>query len=187
MSSDMEFRELANLRHSTRAFDARPVSDADLLRILATAERAPSAGNLQSYQIVVVRDLHRRARLGEAAHEQRFIVSAPVHLVFLADTTRSSARYADRGWFFAVEDATLAAAYAQLAAADIGLASAWIGSFDDEEVQEILSAPKEATAVCILAVGHGAEASEPTSRLPIREVVRAETCDGRAWTPVLVS
>lgn len=183
----MEFRELAHLRHSTRVFDARPVSDADLLRILATAERAPSAGNLQSYQILVVRDAHRRLRLSEAAHEQRFIASAPVLLVFLADITRSSVRYADRGWFFAVEDATLAAGYAQLAAADIGLATVWIGAFDDEAVQEIVLAPRETTVVCILAVGHGAETSEPTSRRPIREVVRAETCDGRAWTPVLSS
>ena len=37
---------------------------------------------------------------------------------------------------FSIQDATLAAAYSQLAASALGLSSIWIGMFDEEKVKE---------------------------------------------------
>jgi nitroreductase len=51
----LEFFEVLRLRRSVRAYESRPVEPEKLQRILTAANSAPSAGNLQAYEIVVVR------------------------------------------------------------------------------------------------------------------------------------
>ncbi len=46
-----EFFELVRARHSVRTFTARPIEPENLQPILEAANRAPSAGNLQAYEI----------------------------------------------------------------------------------------------------------------------------------------
>ena len=92
-----------------------------LEKILTAANTAPSAGDLQAYEIVVVRHAAVRSCLAVAAHGQAFLAKAPVVLVFLAEW---AARYVTRGERrFCIQDATLAACHAQLAAAALGLGS----------------------------------------------------------------
>ena len=52
----MEFPELIKSRHSIRAFERREVEDEKLTAVLEAARAAPSAGNLQAYEILVIRD-----------------------------------------------------------------------------------------------------------------------------------
>lgn len=74
-----------------------PIEPTKLHAILEMACAAPSAGDLQSYQIIVVRDLADRQALVQAAHQQSFIAEAPVCLVFCADPTRSNHAFGERG------------------------------------------------------------------------------------------
>jgi len=79
-------------------------------------------------------------------------------LVFLADPERSSARYGDRGAkLYAMQDATIACAYAQLAAAELGLGSVWVGAFDEERVAKAVNAAGK-KPVAMLPIGY------PTSK-----------------------
>ena len=78
----MEFFGAVGARRSTRAFLPRAVPGEMLERILEAANLAPSAGNLQSYEIFVVTNKRRREDLARAAREQLFIAGAPVVLVF---------------------------------------------------------------------------------------------------------
>jgi nitroreductase len=151
------------------------VETAKLDKILAAAAAAPSAGNLQAYEIVVVRQAATRSSLAEAAHGQTFLAQAPVVLVFLADPASSAARYAVRGQgLFCVQDATIAATHAQLAATALGLCSYWVGAFDDRRVGQVLAAPERLLPVCLLAIGYGAEQPERTSRRHLADLVHHE-------------
>jgi nitroreductase len=74
-------------------------------------------------------------RLTRAALDQASIAQAPLALVFCAQPERSAQKCGQRGrTLFSVQDATIACAYAQLAATALGLASAWIGAFDESRV-----------------------------------------------------
>ncbi|HYA57420.1 MAG TPA: nitroreductase family protein [Thermoplasmata archaeon] len=153
----MEFLELVERRRSVRAYSDAPVDPRALERVLAAATRAPSAGNLQAYRIVVVRSPVQRRALAAAAEGQEFLSEAPVDLVFFSDQERSADRYGKRGTsLYAVQDATIAAAFALLAATNEGLASVWVGAFDETRVREICTEPR-LRPVAIVAVGHGAE------------------------------
>jgi len=168
----MEFAEVVRKRRSVRRYSARPVEPKALDRILQATSRAPSAGNLQAYRIVVVRSAAKRKALAAAAEGQEFLAEAPVDLVFFAEPALSAVRYGERGTsLYAVQDATIAATFAVLAATDEGLATVWVGAFQEAAVQR-LCGETTARPVAIVAVGHGTETPEDTPRRALAETVR---------------
>jgi len=172
----MDFFDLITSRHSVREFRAEPVSDRAIERVLDAANRAPSAGDLQAYAIVVVRSASRRRLLAHAAFEQRFVADAPVVLVFLTHPARNADRYGERGArLYSLQDATIAAAHAQLAVHALGLGSVWVGAFDDAAVLEAVEAPADFGASSLLVVGHPARAGEPTPRRSLGDLAHHET------------
>lgn len=168
----VEFQELVERRRSVRRYSAESVDSVVLDRILHMISRAPSAGNLQAYRIVVVRSAQRRRALAAAAEGQEFLGQAPVDLVFFADPDRSAMRYGKRGAsLYAVQDATIAATFAALAATNEGLASVWVGAFDESAVRAACG-ESQLRPVAILALGHGAETPADSTRRALSETVR---------------
>ncbi|MBI4678070.1 MAG: nitroreductase family protein [Elusimicrobia bacterium] len=171
----MEFERLIQERRSIRAFGPRPVKPETIDAVLRAAGSAPSAGNLQAYEVVCVREAGRRLALAEAAFGERSVSAAPVVLVFFAHPKRSERRYGARGaGLYCVQDATIACAFAHLAAADLGLGSVWIGVFDDAAVCAAVSAPAGLKPVAMLPVGHPAESPAPRKRRHLGDLVRRE-------------
>ena len=139
----MDFFDVISRRRSVRAYDSRPVEEEKLQSILKAANDAPSAGNFQSYEIYLVRRKTVQRALATAALGQLFIASAPLVLVFCAYPDRAAHRYGERGRrLYAVQDATIACSYAMLAASALGLATVWIGAFNDEEVRREIGGPE---------------------------------------------
>jgi nitroreductase len=168
----MTFRELVEKRRSIRVFGSRPVPEETLRRILECAILAPSAGNLQAYRIFVVRDGKRRQALAAAALGQEFVAQAPVVLVFCAEPMRSAIKYGDRGErLYSLQDATIAAAFASLAAADAGLGTVWVGAFREDAVRQVLGVGEDFVPVAILPLGEPAETPKNPGRLPWEEMV----------------
>ena len=143
-------------------------------RILEAARQAPSAGNLQAYTVIVVRNPALRARLDAVTGGQGPVAQAPVVLVFCADPKRSAVRYGARGeQLFCIQDATIACAYAQLAATALGLGSVWIGAVHEPEVvNEALHLATDVWPVALLPIGHGAETPDRKARRPLTELAR---------------
>ena len=172
----MDFFETVKARHSVRAFQSRPVEDEKIHRIIEAVNLAPSAGDLQAYEIIVVKDSKRRNELARAALWQNFIAEAPLCLVFLAYPERSSRKYGHRGsQLYCLQDATIAVSYAQLAATALGLASTWVGAFDDEAVARAVEAPKNKRPIAVLPIGYAAETPDITPRRPVSEILCSET------------
>ena len=168
-----DFFETVRHRHSVRLYQSdMPVEEEKLHAILETACAAPSAGDLQAYKIVVVSNDDERSRLAKAAGDQPFLSQAPVTLVFCTDPARSGDKYGERGEkLYALQDATIAASYAQLAVVAAGMGSTWVGYFDNAEVAELLDLEPGLEPVAMLAVGYPAELPESTPRRPLGEVV----------------
>jgi nitroreductase len=169
----MQFFEAVAARRSTRAFLPRAVPAEALQLILETANLAPSAGNLQSYEIFVVTNKRKREDLARAAHEQIFIAGAPVALVFARHPALSAERYGKRAEsLYSIQDATIACAFAQLAAAAQGLGSCWIGAFAPEAVRKIVGAPRGVTPVAMLPIGYASGRPGVQERRALEDLVR---------------
>ena len=171
----MDFFTLAENRQSVRAYLDQAIEPQKLQHLLQTVNRAPSAGNLQAYEIILVRDPERKQSLAAAALDQEFVVEAPVVLVFCAHPARSSPKYAARGeQLYSVQDATIACTYAMLAATALGLASVWVGAFEDQAVSAALNLPEGWLPVAILPLGYAARPSGPTPRRDLADLVHED-------------
>jgi nitroreductase len=166
----LEFRDLIGQRRSIRSYMPKSVEETKLKRIFEATNMAPSAGNLQAYRVFVIKDQAKRDALAKAAYDQKFISEAPVCLVFCADPSRSAKRYGERGKeLYSVQDATIAGTYAMLMAADLGLATVWVGQFDDTEVQQVIGATS-VRPVAMFPLGYPAEEPSPRGRRAIEEI-----------------
>jgi nitroreductase len=167
----MEFFDVIKNRHSIRTFSDQPVEEEKLQQILETANLAPSAGNLQAYEIYVVTDAKKRDGLSCAALAQEYVAVAPVALVFCTHPELTQGRYTERGTrLYTVQDATIACAFAMLAATNLGLGSVWVGTFDEKVVRLIIGAPDSQVPVVILAVGYAAEFPDQHPRRPLDQL-----------------
>jgi len=168
----MEFFDVIHARHSIRAFQPKEVEEDKLRQILETANAAPSAGDLQAYEIYLVRKPEQKRALARAALQQDFIAAAPVVLVFCTNPSRNQGRYRERGIrLYSVQDASVACTFAMLAVTALGLATVWVGAFSDEEVARIIGTPKGVTPVAMLPIGYAGETPETTPRRSLRDLV----------------
>ncbi len=170
-----DFFEFLSKRSSVREFTSAEVSGEEIEFMIKCASKAPSAGNRESWDVVVVTDEGIKEDLSDASFGQEHLISAPVILAVCANYVRSMSQYGERGILYAVEDASIACTYMMLAAHSAGLHSCWTGAFDDETVSEILDLPQHARPVALLAIGRGRESHQKTGRMPVLEHIHNET------------
>jgi len=168
-----EFMELCRRRHSIRKFTAEPIPEDALQQILEAVQRAPSAGNLQAYEIVIVKDPQTKQMLASAAFGQSFVADAHVVLVFLALPQVSAKVYGNRGaMLYSIQDATIACTYAMLAATSLNIATTWVGAFSDNDVKAAVGAGEHHVPVALLPLGYAGEKPSITKRRPLQGMVR---------------
>ena len=72
-------------RKSLRKYDERPISQEHLDTILECIMRAPTAGNMMLYSVIIVEDQNKKDILSRTCDHQPFIAKAPLVLIFTAD------------------------------------------------------------------------------------------------------
>jgi len=163
-------------RRSIRAFNSKEVSQVIVQKLIDAARWAPSAGNIQPWEFIIVRKPEIKRKLVEAALDQLFIEEAPVVIVVCANEERSSQGYAVRGkTLYCIQDTAAAIQNINLTAHSIGLGTCWVGAFREEETRKILNIPHGVRPVAIIPVGYPAESPSPRRRRPASQVVHYET------------
>lgn len=173
-----EFLDFLANRSSVRDYLPGGVAGGELDFMLECASTAPSAGNLEAWDVVIVRDPEEKAELARAAYEQRHVEEAPLAIVVCANYVRSMSRYGERGILYAVQDATIACTYLMLAAHAAGLHTCWVGAMDEGEVRSILGLPEHSRPVAILCVGRGRPPAAFTPRMAAGEHVHIDFWGG---------
>lgn len=172
----MDVFEAIKNRRSIRAFTDQPISEKQIHRLIDAARWAPSAGNIQPWEFIVVKNAETKRKLAEAALKQTFIKEAPVVIVVCANEVRSGQGYGARGVnLYCLQDTAAATQNLLLAAHALGLAACWVGAFQEEEAKRILNTPKGIRPVAIVPVGHAAEKPRAPPKRSIREIVHYET------------
>lgn len=170
----MDVVDCIEKRTSIRVFKQDPVDESTVNEGLRLANLAPSAGNLQARDFIVVRDIATKRALMEAAHGQDFVRTAPVVVVFCANLERIG-HYGDRGReLYCLQDAAASIANMMLYLTSKGLGSVWVGAFDEHRAAAALSLPKTVRPVAIVPIGYPAEPGVRRRRLPQEDVVHKE-------------
>jgi nitroreductase len=194
----LDFREVLDRRHMVRAFRPDPVDAGVLDRLLRDALRAPSAGNSQGTELIVLIGPEATARYWDAAlppvRRRAFawpdLLAAPVLVLVLTDPQRYLDRYAEpdkaatglgddaAAWRmpYWLVDGGMAVHTLLLAAVDAGLGALLFGLFAQEEaVRAALGVPEGPEVVGVVALGHplpsGPGRSAERPRRPEDEVI----------------
>jgi len=171
----MDFETVVKRRRMCREFLERDVPQEKLDRILELASRYPSAGHTEPQEFIVVRDQRVKRDLARAALDQMFVAQAPVVIVVISDVRRSARRYGERGVrFFSIIDGAFVAMLILLAVVEEGLGACFVGSFYDEEVQEVLSLPQEVRPIGIIPIGYCAEGPRKFRRRSREQIVHRD-------------
>ncbi len=166
----MDLTGAIRTRRSIRTFRDEPIPEDVLRELVELANWAPSAGNLQCRDFVLVRDAATKRALAHAA-DQDFLEQAPAVLVVCANASRVG-RYGKRGReLYMIQDAAAATENLMLAAHERGLGTVWVGAFNEELVRRTLHLPPHVRPVTLVPIGRPAETPAPSDRLPLAEVL----------------
>ena len=161
----MECIESIKGRRSIRKFKDQPVEKELVEKLLDAAQMAPSAGNLQARDFIIISDKTTKQKLSKAAMGQSFIEQAPIAIVVIANIERSSRIYRSRGELYAIQDASAGIENLLLAAHSMGLGTCWVGAFDETQVSALLGIPHRTKPVAIIPVGYPAEQPSAPPRM----------------------
>lgn len=180
--------DLLARQRAHRRFEDRPVDDELVQQCLEAATRAPSAENLQPWELVVVRDAERRAAIGaltrdawrgggRAHSEGRLaqellddvdqgaeggIASAPVLVVVCGNSERALRTTLSSSIFPAVQNLLLAAT-----AAGLGSALTTLTLLRIDELRALLDLPEHVLPMALVPLGWPARRLGPSRRDPV--------------------
>jgi nitroreductase len=159
-------------RRSIRAFTDTALCERDIDLMLRCLEAAPSAGNLQPWRFIVIRNAHIKERLCALSFDQKALVQAPVVFAITAKPQESSVKYGELGAsFFCIQDTAAAVQNLQLAAHALGYGAVWIGIVRENEIRTLLNLSEDERPIALVPVGIAAESAPKMERRPLQEIV----------------
>ena len=170
----MEFYDLIQHRESIRDYDPqRPVPDEVLKRILNTGRLAPSAGNRQPWEFIVVSSTEMLEKV-RPCYQGDWFHDAPHILIIKGSRNDAWVRRYD-GYNALETDLTIAMDHLILAAANEGVGTCWIAAFDPGILYPALEMKDDEEIFAITPLGYprpGYSGPKTKNRKGLNEVVR---------------
>lgn len=181
----MDVFECIRARRSIRKYKDKPVEWDKIVNILEAGKFAPSAGNLQDVQFLVVKDDEKRKQIAEASLQQRWMEKAPVHIVICSEPEKYKRFYGVRGErLYNIQGCAAAVENMLLAAHSLGLGACWVGAFDDDALRRIPNVPEHVMIHAVITIGYADEIPEMPQKNRIENVVYLENWGQRKKIPL---
>lgn len=163
-------------RKSVRRYTREPVTREQLEVLLRAGMAAPTAGNAQPWEFVVLTERQAMNRIADGFEYGKMLYHAGAAIVVCGSADKAlPGDYAEL-W---VQDCSAAAQNILLAAEGTGLGAVWVGCYPFEErislVREVAGLPPSVTPLCVISVGHPAGTERPKSKF------RAENIHWDGW------
>ncbi len=166
----MDVKRAIESRRSIRMYQKKEMPVEVLGELLDAARRAPSSGNRQGWEIVVVTDGELKKRLVPVSGGQDFVGECSAYMVGVADPKLD----------FSPVDVTIALDHVSLRAVELGLGTCWIGDFEPMRMKEMLGIPPDHEVTVCMTVGYPSAAPEARRRKGLSQLFRRDTWE-RHW------
>ncbi|MBF0252651.1 MAG: SagB/ThcOx family dehydrogenase [Candidatus Omnitrophica bacterium] len=181
---DVSLEEAISERRSIRKYSDKKLAEHNIGQILWAAQgvtkvvgryglrASPSAGATYPLEIYLLTDEkvsrylpegHRlehvmlkdqRGEIAAACYGQGFIEFAPAVIVIVADYSRTTDRYGERGKRYVLQETGHVAQNIHLQARALGMGSVPIGAFDDDVIKKILLLPQKQEPLYVVPIGY---------------------------------
>lgn len=172
----VELMETIKGRRSIRKFKKQDVPAEYINQLIEAASYAPSAGNIQPWEFIIVKDTAVKENLAKASYNQAQVEQAPAIIVVCADEKRSSMGYSKRGrTLYCLQDTAAATQNILLTAYSLGLGTCWIGAFDEDEAKKALKTPEGVRPVVMIPVGYPDVIPKQRNKRLLNEITHYDT------------
>ncbi|MDZ7263507.1 MAG: nitroreductase family protein [candidate division KSB1 bacterium] len=149
-------------RRSIRHYTSEPIAEAVIQDILRAGMSAPSAGNEQPWQFVVIRERHLLDQIPAFHPYASMLKEATVAILVCGDETLEK----HRGFW--VQDCSAATENMLIAIRANELGSVWLGIYPRTErmagLRRLLGIPEHIIPFALLPIGYPAETKPPANR-----------------------
>jgi len=158
----MDAMEAILTRRSIRQYTDRPVADEVFTDLLKAAMAAPSAGNQQAWQFVVINEREVLDEIPTIHPYSRMVKQAPLAILVCGDMALET----NEGFW--VQDCSAATQNLLLAAHARGLGAVWLGVYPREQrvvdFRKLLGLPGHVVPLALVSIGYPAEEKSPANR-----------------------
>jgi nitroreductase len=158
----MEAMDAILSRRSIRKYTEQPVSDDAIDELLKAAMSAPSAGNQQPWQFVVIRERGMLDEIPKYHPYSAMLKEASVAILVCGDLKSEK----HKGYW--VQDCSAATQNLLVAAQAKGLGAVWLGVYPREDrvagIRKVLGLPEHIVPLSLIPVGHKGEEKPPANR-----------------------
>ncbi|MFH1229774.1 MAG: nitroreductase family protein [Candidatus Aenigmatarchaeota archaeon] len=162
-------------RRSVRRYLKGPIPQQYLERILESAKYAPSAGNYQPWELIVVKNEDTKKDIVSGCYNQTWMLEAPVFIIVCTNMRLASAVYGERGAkLYGTQSVAAAIENMLLTAESLSIGSCWVGAFSEVIVSRVLECPEYARPCAIITMGYPAEEPKVPPKQSIRDFVHLE-------------
>ncbi|MDE1848512.1 MAG: nitroreductase family protein [Nanoarchaeota archaeon] len=162
----MNFDSVVKSRKSVRRFSNKKPDWRAIIEAIDSARFAPTAGKNFTLKFIMVKDRETIQEIADAA-EQSFIAKAHYLVAAYSDISRLTNLFGKRGEIYSRQQAGAAIQNFLLSIQDRGLATCWVGHFNDDKIKKILKIPDKMQMEAVFPVGYelGKSAKKPKIEL----------------------
>ena len=167
----MDVFECIRTRRSVRKYLRKELEWDKIGQILDAGRMAPSAGNLQNWQFLVVTEEEKKKGIAEASARQYWMLNASIHIIVCEKPQIMEQYYGLRGErLYSIQNCAAAIENMLLMAHSLSLGACWVGAFDEEKVKRICSIPERARPQAIITIGYPDEKPIMPPKLTLENV-----------------
>ncbi len=141
-------------RKSIRKYLDKDIKLNVISEILEAGIYAPSAGNMQNWRFLIIRDKNKIEQIADACLNQTWINQSPVVIVVCNDNKDIKGLYKKKGERYSVQNCAIAIQNILLAAYDKGLGSCLVGAFNGDRVRRVLDIPDDIPIEGVITLGY---------------------------------
>lgn len=141
-----------DIRRSVRKFKNQDVEQEKIEKLMRAAMQAPSAGNQQPWEFVIVQEQGRREKISKMNPYSKIAVDTPLVIVVAANKERL--RFAEN----MEQDLGACTENILLEAVELDLGAVWMSTYPQEEriacIRDAVNLPENLIPYCIVIVGY---------------------------------
>lgn len=169
----MDFYDVVKKRRSYRVYKPEMPEKEKVERILEAARLAPTWANLQGVHYILAQEPRNVKAVWEAIGQETKFTDAPMFIIGVISAYESGEN--KNGEKYYGVDFGICFEHLILAATAEGLATCWIGHFNEEKVKKVLKIPKKYKVMGLTPLGYSVKPkSEVKERKSIDEIVHYE-------------
>jgi len=155
----LDLIEAIKTRRSVRRFKPSSIPDRLIQSLIDSARHAPSAGDTQPWEFIIVKDKNVKERLAQTHAFSDFVGEAPICIVVLGNEKISPNCF--------TIDVACATENLLLAAHSLGLGACWVAVYDplnpnfERHVRAVLNVPPHLRIIAMVPIGYPDEKAEP--------------------------